>query len=158
MWQRLTLVVLTIFTAPLAYGHDSGNPYADWFTSLKQPHDPTTSCCGVADQYYVKDYRPSQQPGMAFIAKVINNKRGVPDFEIEVPQHTIIRNQHNPTDAVSSLSSIRAALDNTDTSSALYREQVSEWRLSTISEFTLDTPTNRPGNPPPEPAAIKVTI
>ena len=97
MWQRLTLVVLTIFVAPLAYGHESGTPYADWIRGLKQPHSPTTSCCGVADQYFVKDYRPSQQSGMAFIARVINNKSGFPDFEIEVPEHTIMHNQHNPT-------------------------------------------------------------
>jgi hypothetical protein len=107
MWQRLesafVSVALTIFTLVLipiaatpAYGHDSGTPFAEWMKSLKQPHQPTNSCCGMADQYYVSDYRPSQKPSMAFIALVLGN-HGFPDFEIDVPHHTVMWNQPNPT-------------------------------------------------------------
>jgi hypothetical protein len=64
--------------------------------SLKQPAHPTVSCCGPADQFYVRDYRPSNKPGYAFTAMVIGHGETA-DFEIDVPEYTVLWNHPNPT-------------------------------------------------------------
>lgn len=95
MWQRLALIT-TLCIATLAHGHDSGTPYAEWMMNLKQP-GKSVSCCGEADQYFVKDYRPSETPGIAFTARVIAKYNWLPDFDIDVPSSTVMWNQSNPT-------------------------------------------------------------
>lgn len=79
-----------------ARGHDSGTPYAEWMKSLIRPDYPMSSCCGPGDQYYVREYSPSQKDGFAFTAVVIgiDNK---PDFPIEIPSGKVIWNRVNPT-------------------------------------------------------------
>ena len=64
--------------------------------SLTQPLYPAFSCCGPADQFYVREYQPSDKDGMAFTAIVIG-RPGKPDFSVEIPRQTVIWNSVNPT-------------------------------------------------------------
>jgi len=62
--------VIILTTVWRVYAHDVNVPFAQWMMSLIQPHK-TIPCCGPADQFYVRDYRPSRKPGIAFHATVI---------------------------------------------------------------------------------------
>jgi hypothetical protein len=64
--------------------------------SLMKPDYPLSSCCGPADQFYVREYYPSRTAGMAFDAVVIGHS-GSPDFPIGVPQEKVIWDRPNPT-------------------------------------------------------------
>jgi hypothetical protein len=79
-----------------ARGHDSDAPFADWMKTLKQPDLPLSSCCGPGDQYFVREYWPSQRDGVAFEAIVLG-RDGLPDFPIDVPQQKVIWDRVNPT-------------------------------------------------------------
>ena len=70
---RLALVAATLF-AGIACAHDSGTPFADWMMSLNQPDFPLSSCCGPADQFFVREYGPSDKDGVAFAAVVIDGQ------------------------------------------------------------------------------------
>ena len=72
------MLALTLFGASV-WGHHSGIPYADWMMSLTRPDYPMSSCCGMADQYYVREYGPSQRNSVAFAAVVIGIE-GEPGF------------------------------------------------------------------------------
>src|SRR5262249_14666484 len=61
------IVAVALFGAG-AWGHDTGIPYADWMKSLIRPDYPMSYCCGPGDQYYVREYQPSQKHGIAFTA------------------------------------------------------------------------------------------
>jgi hypothetical protein len=78
------------------FGHDSNSLYAQWFNSLMKPDFPLSSCCGVADEYYVKEYQLSKQDGIAFRAIVITHD-GRSEFAIDVPKEKVIWNRVNPT-------------------------------------------------------------
>ena len=78
------------------FGHDGHTNFAYWFNSLMKPDFPLSSCCGVADQYYVKEYRPSRQAGIAFTAIVINHD-DQSEFAIDVPKEKVIWDRVNPT-------------------------------------------------------------
>lgn len=100
--QRITQVLgcAALFSIILhglsVWGHDSNTPYAQWINSLMKPDIPLSSCCGVADQYYVKEYRPSQRQGIAFIA-VVTAHDGSSSFSVDVPVEKVIWNRPNPT-------------------------------------------------------------
>ena len=76
--------------------HDNGTPYAEWMKSLVQPGRHGVSCCGEADQYWVKEYVPSHRKGVAFVAVVLT-KDGKDTFMVDVPDDKVIWNQVNPT-------------------------------------------------------------
>jgi hypothetical protein len=86
---------LALFGASV-WGHDNVAPYADWMKSLIRPDYPIASCCGQADQYYVREYGPSRQNSIAFAAVVIG-RDGEPDFSVEIPREKVIWNRVNPT-------------------------------------------------------------
>ena len=99
MMRRMLPSALALGLALLgasAWGHDPAMPYADWMKSLTRPDYPMSSCCGMADQYYVREYRPSQQNSVAFAAIVIGID-GEPDFSVEIPREKVIWNRVNPT-------------------------------------------------------------
>jgi hypothetical protein len=89
------MLALTLFGASV-WGHHSGIPYADWMMSLMRPDYPMSSCCGMADQYYVREYGPSQKNDVGFAAVVIGVE-GEPDFSVEIPPGKVIWNRVNPT-------------------------------------------------------------
>ena len=76
--------------------HDSGTPFAEWMMSLKRPDNPMSSCCGAADQYWVKDYIPSEQQDMAFSATVLR-RDGKSELMVEVPRAVVVWDRVNPT-------------------------------------------------------------
>ena len=84
------MLALTLFGASV-WGHHSGIPYADWMMSLTRPDYPMSSCCGMADQYYVREYGPSQKNDVGFAAVVIGVE-GEPDFSVEIPPGKVIWN------------------------------------------------------------------
>lgn len=92
---QLALIAATVFTG-IASAHDSGTPFAAWMKSLHQPDFPLSSCCGPADQYFVREYGPSDKDGMAFAAVVIDGQ-GKPDFPVEIPRGKVIWDRVNPT-------------------------------------------------------------
>jgi hypothetical protein len=77
-------------------GHESDTVYAQWFNSLMKPDFPLSPCCGVADQYYVKQYEPSKKDGTAFTAIVVTQD-GQSEFSIDVPREKVIWDRANPT-------------------------------------------------------------
>ena len=81
----------------LLFVHSNDVPFADWMVSLMRPHKvPLSSCCGVADQYWVKEYTPSQTPGVAFHAVVFTkDNNGV--FMMDIPDNVVIWDRVNPT-------------------------------------------------------------
>ena len=96
MRRYLILAIALVLSGTSAWGHDEEIPYADWMRSLKQPDKPDYSCCGPADQYYVREYRASQKPGVAFAAIVIG-RDGLPDFPLDIPDQKVVWDRVNPT-------------------------------------------------------------
>ena len=88
-------VALTL-SGTSAWAHDSATPFADWMKTLMQPDFPRSSCCGPGDQYFVREYWPSQTNGVAFAAIVLG-QNGQSDFRIDIPQNTVIWDRVNPT-------------------------------------------------------------
>ena len=92
----LAHAVALMLSATGAGGHDSDTPFADWMKTLTQPDLPLSSCCGPGDQYFVREYWPSQTNGVAFAAIVLG-RNGQPDFPIDIPQQKVIWDRVNPT-------------------------------------------------------------
>ena len=92
----LAHVVAFALSGTSAWGHDSDTPFADWMKTLKQPDLPLSSCCGPTDQYFVREYWPSQRDGIAFAAIVLG-RDGKPDLPIDIPQQKVIWDRVNPT-------------------------------------------------------------
>jgi hypothetical protein len=88
--------ILGVALVGSAWGHDSGTAFAEWMMSLHQPDFPLSSCCGPADQYFVRVYEPSDKDGIAFGAVVIDGQ-GKPDFAVEIPREKVIWDRVNPT-------------------------------------------------------------
>ena len=51
---------------------------------------------GTGDQFFVREYWPSDKNGIAFAAIVLGHD-GWPDFPIDIPQHKVIWDRVNPT-------------------------------------------------------------
>lgn len=71
-----------------------------WYESLRQPDNPTISCCGEADAYYADSYEVS---GGQYVA-IITDERTVPGrvprpvgTRVLIPQHKLKFDQGNPT-------------------------------------------------------------
>jgi hypothetical protein len=93
----LAIAALTLaLSGGSLWAHHSGTPFADWMKSLMQPLYPASSCCGPADQFYVREYEPSDKDGIAFTAIVVGHS-GDPDFPVEIPRGTVIWDGVNPT-------------------------------------------------------------
>ena len=89
---RFAVALTLALIAGIAWGHDSGTRFADWMKTLMQPDFPLSSCCGPADQFFVREYGPSDKDGIAFAAVVIDG-HGKPDF----PRGKVIWDRVNPT-------------------------------------------------------------
>ncbi len=95
----LLLAISLLFTTPVP-AHDG--EHDDWFATLMQPDNPTTSCCGKADAYWCdiihvrdsktfctitddRDDRPLKRPHVPV------------GTEIEIPDHKLKWDRGNPT-------------------------------------------------------------
>jgi len=92
----LLLALALAASGTSAWAHDSDTPFADWMKTLMQPDLPLSSCCGPADQFFVREYWPSQRDGVAFEVIVLA-RDGQPDFQIDISQHKVIWDRVNPT-------------------------------------------------------------
>ena len=88
--------VVLALSGTSAWGHDSDTPFADWMKTLRQPDLPSSSCCGPGDQYFVREYWPSQGEGIAFAA-IVRGRADRLDFPIDIPQQKVIWDRVNPT-------------------------------------------------------------
>ena len=93
------LAVLCTLIAP-AFAHDDDPSHDEWYMSLRQPDNPTASCCGVADAYWCDDI--SVKEGKTFCA--ITDDRhivGRPDLpmglKVEIPDRKLKWDRGNPT-------------------------------------------------------------
>lgn len=93
--KHIALFSLLLFGLHV-WGHDINAPYAQWINSLMKPDFPSSSCCGLADQYYVKEYLPSQRKGIAFTA-IVSAHDGSSNFNVDVPNEKVIWDRPNPT-------------------------------------------------------------
>lgn len=108
------MVVFWMFIAsihpPSAHAHDMDHPELDgWYANLKQPDNPSVSCCGEADSYYCDEHARGAQ-----IYCVVNDERDneklrrtpVPNgTEIEIPDRKLMRDPNLAGRAIVFLSS-----------------------------------------------------
>lgn len=72
-----------------------------WYSQLRQPDNPTISCCGEADAYWADSYEVDRDGN--YVA-IITDERDVPGrppvpvgTKITVPKHKIKHDEGNPT-------------------------------------------------------------
>ncbi|HEY5930620.1 MAG TPA: hypothetical protein VIU02_09945 [Burkholderiales bacterium] len=94
MKLRCPLLLALALSGTSGWAHDT--PFADWMKTLRQPDFPLKSCCGPGDQYFVREYWPSQTSGIAFAATV-PGEDGRPDLQVDIPQQKVIWDRVNPT-------------------------------------------------------------
>ena len=94
--MKLRYLLACVVALP-ALAHETGmTPFNEWMGTLQRPTYPYSPCCGPSDQYYVKEYWPSNKKDVAFAAIVIGNN-GAANFPIDIPNHTVIWDRVNPT-------------------------------------------------------------
>jgi hypothetical protein len=85
------------------FAHDMEHPeFNEWYESLKQPDNPTTSCCGVADAYWADKLFVKDGKTYAVITDDRDDAMlGRPHVEIgteiEVPDTKLKWDRGNPT-------------------------------------------------------------
>src|SRR5262249_7439326 len=74
-----------------------------WFRELKQPDNPSLSCCGETDAYWADDYEVNGNQYVAIITDTRDDKKLGPaqrigaGTRIAVPNRQIERGRGNPT-------------------------------------------------------------
>lgn len=99
----LVWLSLAPFLGSTGFAHDHDQPWQDqWYENLKQPDNPTASCCGPADAYWADSFE--QEKGQ-YVAIVTDERPDEPlkrphvpvGTRILVPNHKIKWNEGNPT-------------------------------------------------------------
>lgn len=83
-----------------AHAHDDDHAHDEWYMSLKQPDNPTASCCGLADAYWCDDYYARDGKAYCKITddRVIPRRPPIPvGTEIEIPEWKLKHDSGNPT-------------------------------------------------------------
>lgn len=94
-------IVAFLLLAFAARAHDLDHPeFSEWYAELKQPDNPTASCCGEADGYWCDDYYAKD--GRAFCRitddRIIRGRPPIPvGTEIEIPERKLKWDRGNPT-------------------------------------------------------------
>jgi hypothetical protein len=95
------LLFIILLLSPAASARDSGQwasepaPVRQWFQTLMQPDNPTSSCCGEADAYEADSF---EVDGDQYVAMITNGKGDVPEgSRIAVPNRKIKWDRGNPT-------------------------------------------------------------
>jgi len=89
-----------MFGIGFALAHDNEPSHDEWYMSLKQPDNPTMSCCGVADAYWCDDI--SVKDGKTFCAitddRSIAGRPPLPmGLKVEIPERKLKWDRGNPT-------------------------------------------------------------
>ncbi len=94
------LLYMFMLPFPRALAHDRDTEHDGWYMSLKQPDNPTASCCGVADAYWCDDI--SVKDGKTFCA--ITDDQDIPQrpklpwgTKVEIPDYKLKWDRGNPT-------------------------------------------------------------
>lgn len=98
----LLLAVRASQARDLGQWENSDASISAWFSSLKQPDNPKTSCCGEADAYYADSYHVEGDKYVAIITDERPDeplkRRNIPvGTKIVVPNYKIKFDQGNPT-------------------------------------------------------------
>jgi hypothetical protein len=95
------LILLSLLLSAPLPAHDMEHPeFDEWYAELRQPDNPTASCCGVADAYWCDDYYA--RDGKAFCKitddRIVLHRPPVPvGTEIEIPSYKLKYDRGNPT-------------------------------------------------------------
>ena len=107
----LAVVVVSMFalgvllsSVKISLAHDMDHPEQNaWYESLKQPDNPTASCCGIADGYWCDGIHTRDGINYCTITddRVIPNRTPRPlGMEIEIPDRKMMdgsKTRGNPT-------------------------------------------------------------
>jgi hypothetical protein len=96
------LAGLLLIATPVSAQWEKADPaLRSWYQSLRQPDQPSMSCCGEADAYWADSFAVG--PNGEYVA-IITDDRVVPGRQIRevgtrvlVPNHKIKVDQGNPT-------------------------------------------------------------
>ncbi len=100
----LTVAAITAFLllAFAARAHDRDHSHDGWYAALRQPDNPSASCCGVADAYWCDEI--STDKGRAYCA--ITDDQDVPGrpklplgTKIEIPDSKLKWGENDPQTA-----------------------------------------------------------
>ncbi|MBX9840895.1 MAG: hypothetical protein K2Z80_03700 [Xanthobacteraceae bacterium] len=86
----------------LGQWHAADPAVAAWFKKLRQPDNPSMSCCGESDAYFADDFEVS---GDRYVAIVTDDRPDGPlrrlhvprGTRIVIPKHKIKHDEGNPT-------------------------------------------------------------
>lgn len=70
--------------------------YHAWFESQMRPDGHFGSCCGEGNGYFMREYHPSDKPGIAFEGEMLE-RDGHTIFHVEIPADKVNWNSGNPT-------------------------------------------------------------
>ena len=102
-YLALVFVVISLALGTIATPHDAMNPDQDaWYRSLKQPDNPSVSCCGEADAYWADEIHVKD--GKVYIT-ITDDRDDAPLHRphvdlgtvIEVPDYKLKWDAGNPT-------------------------------------------------------------
>ncbi len=99
-FQKIGMVLLLIWSAIPAHSRDLGQweggdqSIRDWYAGLKQPDNPTVSCCGESDAYWCDTIHVR---GEKTFCKITDDREDAPrarphveiGTEIEIPNHKL---------------------------------------------------------------------
>lgn len=96
-------MVVLLFGASLypLFAHDHDHPdHDEWYATLKQPDNPTISCCGKSDAYWCDKYYARGDKAYCQITddRIVKGRPHIPvGTEIEIPPWKLKYDRGNPT-------------------------------------------------------------
>jgi hypothetical protein len=100
----VAVLIVSLFSIRVSIAHDMDHPEEDkWYEALKQPDNPTVSCCGVADAYWCDSLHTRNGKNYCTLSddRVIPNRTPHPvGMEIEIPDRKMMDGRKangNPT-------------------------------------------------------------
>ena len=105
-----SLALIIAACAPPVLAHDDGHggqitpEELAWYANLKQPDNPSMSCCGLADAYYADSFKA--HPSGNYVAIITDTREDTqfgrphvpPGTEVIVPNTKLKYDQGNPTE------------------------------------------------------------
>ena len=94
------VVLLLIWSCIPAMAHDDDHEHDAWYSELRQPDNPTASCCGLADAYWCDFYRAEGDKAVCTISddRKIAGRPPIPvGTKIEIPTNKLKWDRGNPT-------------------------------------------------------------